>query len=196
MSLVRASDIIIENLPDEKRSVSMSEDGENTFNVFRHYDRIQDVISELVPGRNIHFACMVEWSMHELLDYILQQTGPADIYIATWSIGEDGARYLVDLIDRKLIRVLQGIFDFRSSNRHPEAFHLAKQHVSTLRLFPCHAKVTVIINDRWQIAVNGSANYTNKKRIESGVISVNNGVAEMHRDRWIIPMIEKGELFQ
>jgi hypothetical protein len=134
--------------------------------------------------------------MHELLDYILQRTGAAQVYIATWSISEEGARYLTDLVQKGLITELQGLFDFRSTNRHPEAFHLAKQSVSKLRLYPCHAKVTLIINHDWQIAVNGSANYTNKKRIESGVISINNGVAELHRDTWLTAMIEKGELFE
>lgn len=196
MSLLKASDITVEDLPAEKRSVAgMDEDG-NTFNIFRYYERIENVIGELIPGRNIHFACLVEWSMHELLDYILQKVGPSKVYIATWSIGETGARYLVDLIEKGLITELQGIFDFRSSNRHPEAFHLAKQYVSKLRLYPCHAKVTVIINDHWQIVVNGSANYTNKKRIESGVISINNDVAQMHLTQWILPMIERGEIFE
>jgi hypothetical protein len=196
MSLVRVENITIEDLPKEKRSVASNDSGTNEFNLFRYYDRIENVIGELLPGHNIHFACMVEWSMHELLDYILQKTGPAKVYIATWSIGEEGARYLVNLIDKGLITELQGIFDFRSSNRHPEAFHLAKQHVSKLRLYPCHAKVTVIENDNWKIAVNGSANYTNKKRIEAGVISINNGVGEMHRDKWILPMIERGAIFE
>ena len=196
MSLLKAADITIEDLQAEKKSVSGIEADGNTFNLFRHYNRIEDVIGELIPGRNIHFACLVEWSMHELLDYLLQKVGPSKVYIATWSIGETGARYLVDLIQKGLITELQGIFDFRSSNRHPEAFHLAKQHVSRLRLYPCHAKVTVIVNDNWQIVVNGSANYTNKKRIESGVISINNDVAQMHLTQWILPMIERGELFE
>jgi hypothetical protein len=197
MSLLKVSEIKVDDLPSEKQSVSFADgSADNAFALLRHYERIEDVIGDLLPGRNIHFACMVEWSMHELLDYILQRTGPAVVYIATWSISEEGARYLTDLTEKGLITELHGLFDFRSTNRHPEAFHLAKQSVSRLRLYPCHAKVTLIINDKWQIAVNGSANYTNKKRIESGVISINNGVAEQHRDTWLNAMIEKGELFE
>ena len=196
MSLFKNTDIKVDDISKEKLSTAFSEDGANGFNLFKQYERIEDVISDLVIGSNIHFACMVEWSCHELLHYILQHTGPAKVYIATWSISEGGARYLSELILNNQITELHGLFDYRSNNRHPSAFHLAKQHCSTLRLFPNHAKVTCIINDKWSICINGSANYTNKKRIEAGVISVNNGVAEMHRDRWILPMIEKGEVFE
>lgn len=196
MSLLKVSDIKVHDLPSERRSVSVIDEGAEEFNLFRHYERLEEVIGDLVPGKHIHFACMVEWSMHELLDYILQHIGAAHVYIATWSISEEGARYLVDLIQKKKILSLHGLFDFRSTNRHPEAFHLAKQHATTLRLYPCHAKVTVIQNDNWSISVNGSANYTNKKRIESGVISINTKAAEMHKNGWILPMIEKGVLFE
>jgi len=196
MSLFSANDVKIEDLEKEKLSNSISESGEDVFNLFKQYDRIENVIADLIPMRNIHFACMVEWSCHELLHYILQKTGPAKVYIATWSISEGGARYLSELMTGGMITELHGLFDYRSNNRHPAAFHLAKQYCSTLRLYPNHAKVSCVINDNWSICLNGSANYTNKKRIEAGVLSINNGVAEMHRDRWILPMIQRGEVFE
>lgn len=195
MSLLNVNDIEPEKLATGK-SFGFIEQADNDCTVYKHYQAIDEVVNDIRCNTNIHFACMVEWSMHELLDYLLKLTGPAKVYIATWSISEEAARYLTELVNKRQITELFGLFDFRSTNRHPEAFHLAKQSVSMLRLYPVHAKVTCIVNDDWQICINGSANYTNKKRIEAGVISVNNGVAIQHINNWLMPMIEKGVVFE
>lgn len=195
--LINKDNIAIEEPAEALKSQAFSEsETANDFEVFTHLQSLQQVVGVITPeARNIHFACMVEWSMHDLLEYVLQKTGPAKVYVATWTISEAGARALTNLLANGSITELQGLFDFRSSNRHPDAFHLAVQQCAKVRLHPIHAKVTIIINDNWSICIAGSANYTNKKRIECGVISINNGVAQQHLDKWLLAMIEKGEVF-
>ena len=54
----------------------------------------------------------------------------------------------------------------------------------SLALVKTHAKVTVVLNETWKLAVIGSANYTENERYESGVITLNNDVVDMQLN-WI-----------
>ena len=44
---------------------------------------VSAVIGEIVPGEITQFVTKGEWSTHDLLAHILQQTGPAEVSIAT-----------------------------------------------------------------------------------------------------------------
>jgi hypothetical protein len=142
--------------------------------------KVQDVIGDIRMGDNIHFVSAGEWSSHELLFHLLNQTGPADVYIATWSFTETAARMILDQIEKKRIKNIYIIMDWRVKVRTPQVLDMLNFNISTIRLTQCHAKATAILNKRWGVAVVGSANYTNNPRIESGVISCNRDLAKFH----------------
>lgn len=140
-------------------------------------------LGEIMPetlekGDLIHFFSDGCWSMHHLCSHLLKITGPADIHLATWSISEFSARQLVGWLQTGLVRSLTGVIDFRSKNRHAEAFHLAKSNFTKLRLANCHAKITVLHNESWKILIHGSPNWTENPRMESGIISVSDSAAD------------------
>jgi hypothetical protein len=110
------------------------------------------------------------WSMYHLADFILNKIGPCEVHIATWSISELSARMLTQWLDTGRISSLNALFDFRSKNRHPAAFHLAKHNFSKVKLGLCHAKVSVFVSEDKYITVNGSPNWTENPRIENYVI--------------------------
>lgn len=142
-------------------------------------------------GECISYMSNGNWSMYHLADFILSKIGPCKLYIATWSISEHSARMLCQWLETKRITALDGLFDFRSKNRHPAAFHLAKHSFSKVRVGLCHAKVTVFLNEKFAISVNGSPNWTENPRIESGVVLCSRITAEKHI-KWISEMIDKG----
>ena len=156
---------------------------------------VQDVIGEIKMGETIHYGSFGEWSMHDLLAYLIQQTGPAQVYIATWSISEIAVRSLLFNLQNGNITDLMMIFDWRIKVRRPEVYELAKFNISDIRLTTCHAKVTVIINDIWAIAIVGSANYTNNPRIEAGVISCDKNAAIFHKT-WIMDELRHSDPFE
>ena len=138
----------------------------------------------LTPGQHIHYATAGLWSSHDLLFHLLAQTGPARIWIATWSMTEEPVRMLVQGMESGLIEELQLLLDVRVQVRNPSVLAFAKMQASQVRTSICHAKVTVLENQAWAIAIVGSANYTNNPRIESGVVIENREVARFHA-RWI-----------
>ena len=156
---------------------------------------LSEVIGELAMGETIHYVSMGEWSTHNLLEHCLLQTGPANVYIATWSVSEDGVRHIINAVKSGLITRIHAIFDWRVKIRRPEAFELARFNIADVRLTTCHAKVTVVQNQTWSIAIIGSANYTNNPRIEAGVICCCHDVANFHRD-WMMAEIKKADPFE
>lgn len=150
----------------------------------KRFQNVQEVIGTVKMGQSIHYASMGEWSNHDLLLHLLNQTGPADVYVATWSVAENAIRLILDIFESGKIKNFYAILDWRVKIRRPEVLELIKFNFTDIRLTNCHAKTAVIINDAWQIAIVGSANFTNNPRVEAGVIACDQAAAEFHKT-WI-----------
>ena len=73
--------------------------------------QVQDLLNKfpkaLAPGSVEPFMHKGEWAIHEVLPILLSTIGPADVYIATFSISEDSLRpifFLADEIGRASCR--------------------------------------------------------------------------------------------
>lgn len=154
-----------------------------------------DCIPKLTPDSITHFFTCGHWSSHELLYHILLMTGPAEVLISVWSISETAARLLLEMLDKGLITKLSAVLDYRSKNRHPAAYHLAKHSFSQVNTMVCHAKLTVITNSNWNVTINGSANYTNNPRPEAGYIDTSNSTAAFY-SKYINQMLNNSNPFE
>lgn len=130
-----------------------------------------NVIGDLSMGKFIDYVSMGRWSMHELVLYVLSYTGPAHVKFCTWSISEESFRVFSKAISQELILSLDCLFDRRIKIRKAAKFQFAKKVCSRVYVqLDCHAKVTLIYNEDWHVVIKSSANMTNNRRIESGVI--------------------------
>jgi hypothetical protein len=131
--------------------------------LFRNY------LDPLHSGRHYHFWNGGQWSMQDLLIYLLGVTGTADVWITTWSISENAVRSLLDMRQRRMIRELKCVLDYKSKEIKTKAYLLARENfkVSLARI---HAKVTVIRNEHWCISITGSANWTRNPRAERQIL--------------------------
>ncbi len=170
--------------------------GEDEFNgiLFKKNDELINSIPTIKMDSSIHYATAGLWSSHELLDHLLNFTGPAKVFLCTWSIKEMPVRMLVGMIASERITELHCLFDNRVKTQTPEVFHLVKLHAVNARQSVCHAKVTIIENDQWSITIIGSANYTNNPRIEAGVICCNKEISDFHK-KWIMEEINNSHPF-
>lgn len=191
MALFHSHDVADYAQPQhQKASVcSVAESDAHTL-LARTSDAVAEVFPSIQPGISYHYASAGLWSVHDLLFHLLRTTGPADLWIATWSMAEESVRMLVQGMDSGLIRSLQLLIDARVIRRNASAYAFVKAHADIVRVTPCHAKVTVLQNEAWHIAINGSPNYTNNPRIESGVVTTVPAVADFHRD-WITAEMRK-----
>ena len=178
----------------QTKSKSVKTEEKSEAKIGKASEKVKEVIGEIKMGETIHYASIGEWSTHDLLFHILDQTGPAEIIFSTWSVSEDAIRQLIQKVKEGTITKISGVLDWRVKMRRPEAFELANFNIANLRLTTCHAKVTVIENDAWSIVIVGSANYTNNPRIEAGVISCDKKAADFHK-KWMSEALEEADPF-
>jgi hypothetical protein len=158
-------------------------------------DVLNDLFPSLNPNISRHYVSYGNWSMHELLLHLLDLTGPAEVYFTTWSLKEYPVRLMIDAIEKGKITKLCAILDSRVKIRNQDVYFLAKTQFTTLKLYDCHAKVCVIISHKWKISIVGSANMTNNPRVEAGVLSTHEHIADFHKN-WILRVMEMAHPFE
>ena len=184
MSLFSSEDLA-KKKPDRPKSGSVPFTGSNLLTIGKANEKLHQVFGQVINGQSVHYASLGDWSTHDLLFFLLAQTGPARVYFTTWAISEYAIRQLYQFIEHGLILELKGIFDYRNGIRKPAELQFLQKITTDIKAAKCHAKVTVIENDNWGISVVGSANYTRNPRIEAGVLCCDKTVAAFHRD-WIL----------
>ena len=152
---------------------------------------LKEVINLLKEKVTQQWVSDGNWSMHQLLLAILDITGPAVVHLSTYALSETPTRHLVQMKDKGLIKDLYCIIDNRVDTRTAATLQIIKSISTDFALVDTHAKVTVVTNDDWTITVNGSANYTQNKRYESGSIFCTPEAANMQL-RWIKKALKDG----
>jgi hypothetical protein len=142
--------------------------------------KLQDVVSLVDHGRTVHFVSAGDWSMHHLLEKLLELTGPANVHLSSYAFGEAAARRVADCVASGTIKELYCLVDSRIDVRSASSLAIVRNVATAYKLLDTHAKVTVITNDTWRLVVIGSANYTGNKRYEAGVITTDAGAVDFH----------------
>lgn len=109
-----------------------------------------------------------QFSLIDLLQAVLEVTGPADVAISTWSAGFydiDAAKHFRDLGSMRSVRF---VMDSSQQKRgQATAFDVAdifgREAIRTTR---SHAKFATVTNDDWSIAITSSMNLNLNQRVE------------------------------
>jgi len=150
----------------------------STKNLLPDNNDLESLLSLMGEDVTIYWVIKGEWTMHQLLIGLLNITGAADIVLATYAMCETSARIIAQLKNGNMITSLSTILDNRVDVRSAGSFQLMTSMSDRLVLDEVHAKVTVIKNESFSIAVIGSANYTENNRYEAGVITTNPGAVD------------------
>lgn len=179
----------------ERKGFVFSEDeAENDTLIIPRKQSLIDAFGTLEKNKNYHFATAGRWSQYELLNFILAQTGPADVFLTTWKINDLSANNIFNLLRAGVIINLYTILEKRIPITSPTAKDTIVTNATNHLIADNHSKVIVVINDVWKVSVNGSANMTINPRIEAGVLSTVESVADFHKN-WILNEIENGNTF-
>lgn len=154
---------------------------------------LKEHIGALEPGQQYLYLTGGKWSNHQLLQYMLEKTGPADVYATTWTITEAPVRVLQQLMGSGAIRSLTLLTDHRIKSRAPGAWQLMQTLGAHVCLSKCHAKITVAIGAEFAIVAVNSQNMTNNPRIEAGTVIFDRAAAEFYRDA-IMHEVQQPEL--
>lgn len=139
---------------------------------------IRESVGALERGLSCCYVTDGAWSNIELLEHLLSITGPANLYLTTFAISAEALTRIAAWQSSLQIIETWAVLDDGLRKRKPAEYQQATGVFNNLRVCKCHAKVMVIANNNYQVAVCGSANFTKNHRKESGVIIFDQSVAE------------------
>lgn len=136
-----------------------------------------EALGQLVKGRTKHFYSSGAFNLIQLLFYLLKQTGPAHLFLTTYSVSMDSIAALRRKADSGQLLSVRFLIDNRVRSISPKPFDfLVNSFPGCYRCLALHAKVALIYNDRWQITVVGSQNATHNPKLERGIIHTSEDV--------------------
>lgn len=139
----------------------------------------------------VHFWTDGAWSMHQLLSGLLKLVGSSDVWMSTYALSETSVRAMHKLMEEGLIQSLYCVIDNRVDTRSAASFQFFNSIADRVVLADCHAKVTILLGGRRNLIVIGSANYTENKRMEVGMISDDWALCQFHKE-WIENLLTNG----
>lgn len=117
-----------------------------------------------------------EFSMHELFEHILIQTGPADVSISSFSITEVAVRTFFRLAESGTITQMRCLFDLGVKRHKLDLLFFSINVVSSISLSKNHSKMILISNAQWFVAIISSANFNINDKKEVGIISTDRDI--------------------
>ena len=128
-------------------------------------------LGTLCPGKSKHYYSSGAFNLIQLVLYILRQTGPAHVLLATYSISDRSITTLRNHISHGDILSIRFLIDNRVRSINPKSFdYLLTAFPGQTRCRTLHAKVALVWNDDWHVSVVGSQNATHNPKLERGIV--------------------------
>ena len=128
-------------------------------------------------GTDKHFYSKGAFNLIQLVLYLLKQTGPAHVFISSYSISEDSLSTLLRYCNQGDILSIRFLIDNRVRTISPKPFdYLVTSFPGAYRCCALHAKVALIYNDSFTLSVVGSQNATHNPKLERGIVHTNRDV--------------------
>jgi hypothetical protein len=108
--------------------------------------------------------------LYNLLEWALKQTGKAKITVMTFSISEEFIRKIWQLKKADLIDDISVLIDFKTIQKTRKLERFAGNVFTQMYYAKTHAKLILIRNEKWNVSIVSSQNFTKGNREESGVI--------------------------
>lgn len=125
---------------------------------------------KLQPDSTIPYVSDADFSTHELIAHLLEQTGPAKVRISSFSITETAIRSFLRFQESGLITSLTCLFDLSVKRYRVGLLFFASNVISEIGMTNIHAKMAFIENENWKVIVITSANLNINDKKEAGVI--------------------------
>ena len=128
-------------------------------------------LGTIQQGTAKHFYSDGAFNFIQLILYLLKQTGPAHLFLTSYSISIDSLNALFRKRDSGGLLSVRFLIDNRVRSISPKPFDfLVTSFPNAYRCCALHAKVALIWNENWKISIVGSQNATHNPKLERGVI--------------------------
>lgn len=133
-------------------------------------------------GCHIIGLTMGQFSLIDMIHSILKKTGPAELYIATWSAGIKDATQVKWMIDTDLVRGVRLLTDHSYVNRQAK-YAMAIEDLfgkANIRSSEMHAKFVVIKNEQFSVTILSSMNLNANRTCETFTIYENADITDFY----------------
>ena len=129
---------------------------------------IQQSSSQVFLGQGLHTLGLLGW--------ILEQTGPADVAVTTFSTSDAFLCGVINLRKRGLINHSTLVADVKASSKTLKLKRLMIEAFDEVKLTLNHSKIMLVSNAEWLVSVITSQNQTYGDRAECTFISLDRDV--------------------
>ena len=120
----------------------------------------------------IQSALTNEVQIADILEWVLQQVGRAEVWQTSFSISEEFLRRLYFITRNGTASAIHLVLDFKATNKTLSLWTFIEQVISTTHLADNHSKVLLILSEKGdKITVITSQNLTRGNRNESYIIT-------------------------
>lgn len=136
--------------------------------VIRGTESAREAIGELRPGMRVIGLTKGQFSMLDMIAGLLEQTGPADVTVSTWTIAKSDADRLAVFLTSGMIRSFRLVIDRSFPTRYPEYCQTVIGHFGegAIRMMRTHAKFAMVGNADWRLTCRASFNLNPNPRCE------------------------------
>ena len=151
---------------------------------FNETEQAAQAIGTLEHGCEIFGLTKGQFSISDVIQHCLTQTGPATVDIATWTAALGDIKRAENLLRDGRITRIRFMVDPSFKSRKPE---FCKALVETfgdgcIRTVNSHAKFAIIRNAEWDLAIRTSMNLNPNPRLENFEISDDRDLAQFFTD--------------
>jgi hypothetical protein len=134
-------------------------------------------IGLLCPGKTTHYYSWGNFNLVRVIMHILKQTGPAHVFMTSYSFSQKSIESLNLRIRRKEILTFRVIVDNRVKTMSPLPFQMIMESFD-YRCTSIHAKIALIWNEKWSVTILTSQNATDNPKMERGTIFTSKEIFE------------------
>ena len=140
----------------------------------------RDAIGELQHGQDVFILTFGQFSLIDAVVAILDQVGPADVAISTWTAADAHLERSRHLLESATIRSIRWIVDYSFESRQPEYCHHMRRlfGADCIRAIRTHAKFVTVRNYEWNVVIRTSMNLNENPRLEDLEITDDREFAE------------------
>jgi hypothetical protein len=130
-------------------------------------------IGPIEHGCEIYGISKGQFSLIEILEHVLDHTGPADVVISTWTAAGADLAYTHKLLTDGRVRDCRWLVDFSFPSRQPAYCQALRDRFGdgAIACTANHAKFILVQNNEWAIVLRTSMNLNWNRRLESFEIS-------------------------
>jgi len=174
----------VEKVKQEAVLSEVTSSEKHEFFISAGYKLFASALTKISQETHYTFVSFGQWSLKHVIFHIVKLIGKCDIYSTTYGLGPSSARGIVTALGKGMISSFNFLYDNKIRTYKIEAHDICVSNFP-VSLASIHAKVTVLINDKYAITVTGSANWSDSNdKIEITEINTNRGLASFHK-KWI-----------